>query len=1079
MTLIIESILYNIKRRFYLIHSYIHRIFVHLHTKKFAATMKILSYILFVILFIPSVHAQSLDNEVKKRLADYFATYETTTANIGICRLDSILLDHNKRCLDIYAGGAFGYQSFTPENTAAIIRNIVRLMPGPVNYYNITVYADKRPIDELVPNILLKRKDQDPTKVWNKIDYKGKPWVSCTSNPIKPESGLTGRHLAVWQSHGRYYKNATKQWSWQRPRLFCTTEDLFTQSFVIPYIIPMLENAGAIVYTPRERDTQRNEVIIDNNGSTPGSIYYEERKRRAPWNSLDEAGFANVSTIWTEGMNPFTSGTSRYAPTAGRKKRTKTMATWIPDIPETGAYAVYVSYATLPKSIPDAHYTVFHKGGTTEFRVNQQIGGGTWVYLGTFEFDRGQNDYGFVALSNESDYNGFVSADAVRFGGGMGNVSRDIAGVSGLPRHLEGARYWAQWAGMPYEVYAGYKGTNDYADDINTRSRTINHLAGGSVFNPTQKGLGVPFEMTLGLHSDAGFSHEDKFIGSLGIYTTDFNDGKVAAGISRYSSRDMADIVLNGLKRDLSAYLGHPWAQRGMWNRNYSESRIPTIPSMILEILSHQNFADLRVGHDPNFKFTLGRSVYKSILRYTATMHDKTYVVQPLPVDGLAIRFTDQSTPNSKGTRINKKKQKKREIKQRPVRISWNKTSDPLEPTAEPTGYVVYTRIGYGGWDNGVFVNDVHYDTELDPGVVYSFKVTATNDGGESFPSEIMTAYEAPESQRTILIVNGFDRLSGPATIETQKQQGFDLRRDPGVPYIYNNSYCGVQIDYNRENIGIETAGGLGFSGSELEGMKIAGNTFDYTFVHGKALQAFGGYSFVSCSDEAIERETINMADYDAVDLILGLEKRGGYAATNREEYKTFSIPMQKHLTTYLQNGGRLMVSGAYIGTDMINHESDVSFTANVLKYSAGDRLPLAPIAGQKDTIYVTSIGKSLSAMERGSNDEIAFTIPRTLNETNYAVTAPEYLIPTENAFPALVYGHTIAKQLNGDEYSYENNIVSYQKNINTDGAGTCAAIAYKGTDYRTYIMGFPFESIRETNERTRIMGSVMNFLTE
>ena len=51
------------------------------------------------------------------------------------------------------------------------------------------------------------------------------------------------------------------------PRLFCTTEDLFTQSFIIPYLIPMLENAGANVFTPRERDTQKQEVIVDNDGN--------------------------------------------------------------------------------------------------------------------------------------------------------------------------------------------------------------------------------------------------------------------------------------------------------------------------------------------------------------------------------------------------------------------------------------------------------------------------------------------------------------------------------------------------------------------------------------------------------------------------------------------------------------------------------------------------------------------------------------------------------------------------------------------------------------------------------------------
>ena len=90
----------------------------------------------------------------------------------------------------------------------------------------------------------------------------------------------------------------------------------------------------------------------------------------------------------------------------------------------------------------------------------------------------------------------------------MGNIVRG-GQVSGVPRYLEGARYWAQWAGMPYPVYSKSEGMNDYTDDINARSLTVNYLSGGSVYNPTEEGLKVPFEMTLGLHSDAGFKTDD------------------------------------------------------------------------------------------------------------------------------------------------------------------------------------------------------------------------------------------------------------------------------------------------------------------------------------------------------------------------------------------------------------------------------------------------------------------------------------------------------------------------------------------------------------------------------------------
>ena len=59
-------------------------------------------------------------------------------------------------------------------------------------------------------------------------------------------------HLAAQTAH---------RWEWQRARMFGTVEDLFTQSFVLPYLTPMLENAGATILIPRERDTQIHEII--------------------------------------------------------------------------------------------------------------------------------------------------------------------------------------------------------------------------------------------------------------------------------------------------------------------------------------------------------------------------------------------------------------------------------------------------------------------------------------------------------------------------------------------------------------------------------------------------------------------------------------------------------------------------------------------------------------------------------------------------------------------------------------------------------------------------------------------------
>ena len=966
--------------------------------------MKIIVFFLCLTLGVNFLSAQDIERNVKERLTDYFGRY-TTTAKISTPKLKSVDIDYERKTIAIHASESFAYQPFRPETVEAVYNQVKELLPGPVHYYRLTIFADGKPIEELIPNIY-RNKKKDKERMSLKTDYKDKAWVKNISRPNEISRGLQDRHIAIWQSHGNYFKNDKNEWGWQRPRLFCTTEDLFTQSFVLPYVIPMLENAGAIVYTPRERDTQKNEIIVDND--TPNaSLYLEVGSKKAHWATAPIKGFAQKKAIYRDGENPFTDGTCRFIPTERKKKnKDQAFAEWVPTLPAKGEYAVYVSYRTLPNSVSDAKYLVFHNGGVTEFKVNQKIGGGTWVYLGTFEFDKGNNDYGMVVLSNESSEHGVVCADAVRFGGGMGNIERG-GKTSGLPRYLEGARYSAQWAGMPYEVYAGRKGENDYADDINTRSNTINYLSGGSVYNPQQPGLGIPLEMTMALHSDAGCSKTDELIGSLGIYTTDFNNGKLNTGIDRYASRDLADILLTQIQKDIYSSYNLSWTRRSMWNRNYSETRLPATPSTIIELLSHQNFADMQLGHDPNFKFTVGRAIYKGILQFVAGQHDKEYVVQPLPVSNFAIRFGK---------------------KKNTLELSWKGENDPQEPTAQPREYIVYTRIGYGGFDNCTLVSKTSHTVKIEPGLVYSFKVTAVNRGGESFPSEILSAYKAKRERERVLIINGFDRVSGPAVINTFDKAGFDLEQDPGVPYLSNISFSGAQIGFDRAQAGKEGEGSLGYSGSELEGMKIAGNTFDYPFIHGKAIQAAGKYSFVSCSDEAVENGTVTLEDYPVVDYILGMEKED---PVHKVYYKTFSSAMQRIITSYCQSGGNLFVSGAYVGSDMSGTQGNREFTEKILKYGYQSSMT------DKSSNRINGLGRTI-------------TIPRVPNETSYAVPAPDCIVPVDTAFPVFTY-------VPGNQ---------------------SAGIAYKG-NYRTFVLGFPFESIQSEADRATIMAGILGFFTQ
>jgi hypothetical protein len=182
----------------------------------------------------------------------------------------------------------------------------------------------------------------------------------------------------------------------------------------------MLENAGASVFIPRERDWQVHEVIVDKEGSTGNSLYLDAGMVR---DSEDSTGFAIGSPPYTD-ENPFRQG--KYTEMEATREASGFIQ-WVPDIPEEGMYAVYISFHADPDNADDAHYSVYHSGGVSEFSVNQQMGGGTWIYLGRFKFQAGIHPGASkVVLSNQSMLRkAKVTADAVRFGGGMGNIQRN------------------------------------------------------------------------------------------------------------------------------------------------------------------------------------------------------------------------------------------------------------------------------------------------------------------------------------------------------------------------------------------------------------------------------------------------------------------------------------------------------------------------------------------------------------------------------------------------------------------------------------------------------------------------------
>ena len=866
------------------------------------------------------------------------------------------------------------------------------------------------------------------------------PLVTRRDAPDYPK-GLDRRHIALWQSHGRYFEEDTDRWEWQRAPMHGTIEDIYTQSIVLPFLIPMLENAGAYVMTPRERDTQPYEIIIDNDPAFTGErsgltrrvgLYTEEGA--GLWEGAG-TGFADTKRTYMLGDNPFKMGTVRRTECVSSEGEGKREAIWSFNPPQKGSYAVYVSYKSQGNSSPAAHYTVKHASGKTEFYVNQRMGGGTWIYLGTFDFDK----EGSVILDNvypedrSMPAGAVVTADAVKIGGGVGKTARGLRSApqssyttSGLSSYLEGSLYWLQWAGEGPELTDNWDG--DYTKDLAGRGAWVTHLTGGSSVNPQKEGLGIPIDLSLGIHSDAGLAPNDSIIGTLAIYTLT-SDGKTTLpdGRSRYLCRTLADLVQSQICNDIRERYNEDWSRRETYDRSYSESRTTSVPGIIIESLSHQNLSDMQYGLNPAFKFDLARAIYKGVLKFLSNEYSREYAVQPLPVNSLAV------VPGTSRDAI----------------LKWKPTDDPLEPTAKPKSYIVFTRVDDGVFDDGKAIEAVPGDdgflsasVRYENGHIYSYKVAAVNEGGRSFPSEIVSM-GIPESAggSPVMVVNNFDRVSGPTWFDSEMYGGFLYQEDGGVGYINDLSFSGDVYEFRRDLEWIDDDN-PGFGGSSIEhaGVIIPGNTFDYAIVHGRALMA-AGRPFYSVSASSWEADPSLGKGSGAVDLICGKQVT---VKTGKEttRFSVFPADLQKAIRDFTSGGGNIIISGANIATDVwdrvfpvpvdkARRDSDIDFVQTVLGYKwhtghgsyTGE---VVPVSG----------GKAISFYQKR-------------NRNVYQVENPDGIAPADDNGSILL------------RYS---------------GNNVPAAVRFKGKNYKVASFGFPLETVVNYDDMESLIRDALGF---
>lgn len=872
-------------------------------------------------------------------------------------------------------------------------------------------------------------------------------------------AALDGKIVATWPSHGWYFEPKLDRWEWQRARLLQTVEDMYTHSYIIPFLMPMLENAGAYVWDARERDIHDFGAVVDaDKGLAQTTV--KERNGKRKWHAGDGAGFAYARASYRNFENPFAEGTYRMVDACRAGEKASTMSYSV-TMPQAGDFAVYISYKTLPASATAVQYTVNSLSGADRYVVNQQMGGGTWVYLGTFPLAAGLNK-DVVVVSNEGCAPGtVVTSDAVRVGGGKGNIERRVAlptpenraiaarhedekylGKEGVdyqwkgsgdhPWFHLGARYYLQWAGFPDSVYSTSEGINDYVDDYRSRGEWVNYLAGGSEVLPNHKGLNVPVDVSFCLHTDAGNTGTDSIVGTLLIYSTKKNGemfGTYENGTPRTISRQFADMVSTHVCNDIRAKYEPKWMRRGMWDKAYYEARVPEVPALLMELLSHHNFADMRYGLDPQFRFDISRSIYKGILDFIAARDGFKAVVQPLPVSRFLIAPVQKT-----GEYV----------------LSWLPTPDSLVADgAMPTAYQVLERTdATGAFRVIATVTGTSHRVTIPAGEMRSYRVVALNDGGRSFPSETLSAGAPKGTPRgTVMVVNGFTRVSAPDWFDSRDSAGFDDNKDHGMPYMQQINYLGSQYEFRRKvDWRDDDAPGVGACRSDHETEVIAGNTFDYPAVHGRALMA-AGYAFVSASAAAVDEGFISLEKFDVIDLAMGKQKQvktGRGAMPDR--YTAFPAGLRKAVATAAAKGVGVLLSGSYVGTDIWDNVSDsvdkdaAEWAETVMGY-----VYLNGRAALDGNIVTVT-----SPMEKKIPVGMKAHFVNRLNDRFYAVESPDAIKASDER------GATIAR------YS-ENNLP--------------AAIASDRGTHRTVVFGFPLETVTDQGQLNALVKAALDYV--
>ncbi len=667
----------------------------------------------------------------------------------------------------------------------------------------------------------------------------------------QPAGVLSGRTMFFSPGHG-YVSNDTGSWSPQRGFSKGMNED-FGNLDQANYFASLVFNAGGTVVCMRPLGNQVKEVVLDNTSSdvtfTPSA---------ASW---------TLSGSSTDNYGNSTGNNMRYINSQPLETAT---ATYAPIIPESGWYPVYCFANASNNRCSGQLYRIKHSAGETQVRVNHRRVGRGWVWLGNYYFYAGKNAVtGAVVISNETPLAGtagLVIADAIRFGNGMGDINSH-GSISGLEREAESNRYWLQASEAPASVYDA--SDTDANDNVSAPARMAAYMQ-------QDDGQGFNGDIYLGFHSNAfnGIAR-----GSVGLITTQATVTNQPAWAALCS--DTLDTMANIEDANWEFTWGN--YSQSVLSGSYGEFGGALNGQMcgtIVEVAFHDNDSDAKLLRDPKVRYVIARSQLHAAIKYFNQFNSNPLAYLPEPPQ--SVRATNVAGG---------------------IRVAWTAVPATSGGAQAATGYKVYTSpdgrnfmLAQSVSGNATTQSDL---TAIPSGEVRYIRVSATNPGGESSPSNVVAARSTGgQTNPPVLIVDGYDRLD----------RFNNVPRFPGNP---EDTWC-ERLFWRRNN------------------------RFDFAREAASSVVAADRY-FDMASNESIISGAVSLLNYETVVWMTGEEDAANQTldATERTRIQAF---LAAGNTSYNTTGRKLFISGANLGAHLDTAGADAPFYNTQLHADAAGR---------------------------------------------------------------------------------------------------------------------------------------------